>query len=89
MGTLRTKKDLEGNRKSYIVFDSNVRIFVGDEEVDLGKFRTVRLQDPFTGLHKAITSVAYDESKVAKIQQQIDGYAERNVKYTLVVPPQD
>lgn len=86
LGTLRTKLDNEGQRKSYIVLNKNIEILVDGNPLDLGQFRTVRLTDPRKGLDTRLSKGSLTEDDY---NEKITALEERNIKYTLVVPPND
>lgn len=81
IGTLR-KND---KKIPYIKLADNVKVFIDGEEVELNKFRTVRLEDPREKVRRLAEMGYIEESDADK---RLESLAENNwLRYELVLPP--
>ena len=84
LGTVRQRKNKDGNLVSYIVLNEGVTVTVQGKEIDLGKYRTVSLVNPMNALDALLEGGHISESEH---ENRAKFLKDKMVKYKITVPP--
>lgn len=84
LGTLRRKSP---ESSPYLILNPGVQILVDGVEVDLGKFRTIKLLDPVKKIDGSLEKGYITEEQAEERKQAI---VDKSIKYNVTVaPPQN